>query len=294
MSVCFGAHISTSKGIVNAIKYCKNALKGDILQIFSQSPRSLKGPTKKTLSEAKKIKKELQKNNIKIVSHSPYTINLAKNIETHKYMVDCLIKDLEFVNSISGIGSVVHMGKSVNLSTNEALKNMMLNIKYILSKYNGKSKLIIETSCGQGSELLSKLEDIGTFYNEGVDNLKFTSDEKKRISFCIDTCHIFVAGYDMRDINCVENYFNLFDKLIGIDKLDLIHFNDSSKEFNSNVDRHANIGSGYIGNPDKGGNIEGLKRVYDYGKKFKIPMVLETENIEPYVELIKKNIWKFD
>ena len=80
MSVCFGAHISTSKCIVNAINYCKNTLKGDILQIFSQSPRSLKGPTKKTLSEAKKIKEELQKNNIKIVSHSPYTINLAKNI----------------------------------------------------------------------------------------------------------------------------------------------------------------------------------------------------------------------
>lgn len=292
MSVCFGAHVPVSKGIPNAISYCRDVLNGDILQIFCQSPRSLRGPSKKNLGEIEKIKESLKKNKMKIVSHSPYTINLAKSITTHKYMMDCLVKDLEFINKITGIGSVVHMGKSVDLSEQDALTNMMNNIKYVLSEYNGSSKLIIETSCGQGTELLSKLEDISIFYNKGVNGIKLTKSEKSKIGFCIDTCHVFVAGYDLRKSNDVDKYFNKFNELIGLDKLTLIHFNDSAKAFNSNVDRHANIGEGFISDNNKGGCIEGLQKVYEYGSKLSVPMVLETPDIFPYTNNIKNGIWK--
>ena len=291
MVVCFGAHVSTSKGIPNAIKYTKEILNGDILQIFSQSPRSLKGPSDKTIHDIPKIIDAIKTHNVKIVSHSPYMINLSKDISTHQYVMDCLLKDLQFINKVGGIGSVVHMGKSLKLSKDEALKNMILNIKYILSNYNGDAKLIIETSCGQGTELLSNLDDIGDFYNHGVDGTSFTEAEKKKIEFCIDTCHIFVAGYDMRSPKEVNSYFNKFNKIIGNNKLALIHFNDSAKKLGSNVDRHANIGEGYIGNPDLDGNIDGLKAVFKKASQLSIPMVLETPDIHPYVNNIKQDKW---
>ena len=183
------------------------------------------------------------------------------------------------------------MGKSLKLSKEEALKNMILNIKYILSKYDGDAKLIIETSCGQGTELLSDLDDIGDFYNHGINGTKFTDSEKNKIEFCIDTCHIFVAGYDMRSPKEVNSYFNKFNKIIGNNKLALIHFNDSAKKLGSNVDRHANIGEGYIGNPDLDGNIDGLKTVFKKASQLSVPMVLETPDIHPYVNNIKQDRW---
>ena len=291
MVVCFGAHVSTSKGIPNAIKYTREVLNGDILQIFSQSPRSLKGPSDKTINDIPKIIDAIKAHNVKIVSHSPYMINLSKDISTHQYVMDCLLKDLQFINKIGGIGSVVHMGKSLKLSKEEALKNMILNIKYILSNYDGDAKLIIETSCGQGTELLANLDDIGEFYNQGINGTSFTEAEKNKIEFCIDTCHIFVAGYDMRSPKEVNSYFSKFNKIIGNNKLALIHFNDSAKKLGSNVDRHANIGEGYIGNPDLDGNIDGLKAVFKKASQLSIPMVLETPDIHPYVSNIKQDKW---
>ena len=291
MVVCFGAHVSTSKGIPYAIKYTKEVLNGDILQIFSQSPRSLRGPSDKTIKDIPKIIDAIKTYNVKIVSHSPYMINLSKDISTHQYVMDCLLKDLQFIDKVGGIGSVVHMGKSLKLSKKDALKNMILNIKYILSKYNGNAKLIIETSCGQGTELLSDLDEIGEFYNHGINGVSFTESEKSKIEFCIDTCHIFVAGYDMRSPKIVNSYFSKFNKLIGNQNLALIHFNDSAKKLGSNVDRHANIGEGYIGNPDLDGNIDGLKAVFKKASQLSIPMVLETPDIHPYVSNIKQDKW---
>ena len=291
MVLCFGAHVSTSKGIPNAIKYTREVLNGDILQIFSQSPRSLKGPSDKTIKDIPKIIDAIKTHNVKIVSHSPYMINLSKDISTHQYVMDCLLKDLQFIDKVGGIGSVVHMGKSLKLSKEEALKNMILNIKYILSNYDGDAKLIIETSCGQGTELLANLDDIGDFYSHGINGTSFTEQEKSKIEFCIDTCHIFVAGYDMRSPKEVNSYFSKFNNIIGNNKLALIHFNDSAKKLGSNVDRHANIGGGYIGNSDLGGNIDGLKAVFKKASQLSIPMVLETPDIHPYVSNIKQDKW---
>ena len=280
MTVIFGAHISISKGLDKAVDQA-DKLKCGIMQIFSQSPQSFRGVSQKNIDRIDKAKEKLKKNNIKIVSHSPYLINLAKDPIKEKYIADALKNDLEFINKLNGIGSVVHMGKKIKLSTDTALNNMENNIKNILRQYKGKSKLILETSCGQGSELLFKIEDLGNFYN------RFSLSEKKRMGFCIDTCHVFVAGYDMRCPKKVDEFFGLFDKCIGLDNVVLIHFNDSDKKFGSHVDRHENIGEGFIGKKE-GGNIDGLKRVFEIAAKRSIPMTLETHNIEKDLKKVQK------
>ena len=283
MTILFGSHISISKGLVKSIDYA-NSLGCKVMQIFSQSPRSFKGVSQKNINAIDKANEKLKEHNMIIVSHSPYLINLAKDPKNEKYMADALVNDLDFINKLGGIGSVVHMGKYVNLSKEEGLNNMENNIKNVLERYNGDAKLILETSCGQGTELLHDIKELGKFYK------RFSSIEKKRIKFCIDTCHIFVAGYDMRSADCVDDFFSLFDKHIGINKVVLIHFNDSDKPYHSNVDRHDDIGNGYIGNKSKKGDIGGLKRVYEISKNNNIPMVLETHDIERDLKKVQK--WK--
>jgi len=93
--------------------------------------------------------------------------------------------------------------------------------------------------------------------------------ERKHIKFCIDTCHIWASGYDISNPSKVKIYFDSFDKLIGKDKIVCIHFNDSKTPLNSHVDRHADIGYGYI-------PIQGLKAVIQYAYKHQIPVILET------------------
>ena len=282
MSVIFGAHISISKGLVKAVDRA-NDLGCQVMQIFSQSPQSFRGISKKNIDAVDKARERLKHHGIQVVSHSPYLINLAKDPVKEKYVADALKRDLEFVNKLEGIGSVVHMGKSIKLSEKDALDNMEKNIKNILKEYKGKSKLILETSCGQGTELLFKIEDLGKFYQ------RFTNKEKERIGFCIDTCHVFVAGYDMRTASKVKEFMKLFDDSIGLDNLVLIHFNDSDKPFASHVDRHDDIGKGYIGKKE-GGSLSGLKEVFKTAKKLGVPMTLETHDIEGDLKNVQS--WK--
>ena len=282
MSVIFGAHISISKGLVKAVDRA-NELGCKVMQIFSQSPQSFRGISKKNIEAVDKARDRLKHHGIQVVSHSPYLINLAKDPVKEKYVADALKNDLEFANKLGAIGSVVHMGKSIKLSEKEALDNMEKNIKNILKEYKGKSKLILETSCGQGTELLFKIEDLGKFYQ------RFTNKEKERIGFCIDTCHVFVAGYDMRSAAKVKEFMKLFDKSIGLDNLVLIHFNDSDKPFASRVDRHEDIGKGFIGKKE-GGSLSGLKEVFKTAKKLGVPMTLETHDIEGDLKNVQR--WK--
>ena len=282
MSVIFGAHISISKGLVKAVDRA-NDLGCKVMQIFSQSPQSFRGISKKNIDAVDKARERLKHHGIQVVSHSPYLINLAKDPVKEKYVADALKRDLEFVNKLEGIGSVVHMGKSIKLSEKDALDNMEKNIKNILKEYKGKSKLILETSCGQGTELLFKIEDLGKFYQ------RFTNKEKERIGFCIDTCHVFVAGYDMRTASKVKEFMKLFDDSIGLDNLVLIHFNDSDKPFASHVDRHEDIGKGFIGKKE-GGSLSGLKEVFKTAKKLGVPMTLETHDIEGDLKNVQS--WK--
>ncbi len=128
-------------------------------------------------------------------------------------------------------------------------------------------KILLETSTGQGTEMCYKLEDLAHFYR------KFSSNDNKelksRIKLCIDTCHIFSAGYNIRDTNGVRNYLEAFDELIGIKYVRLIHLNDSRVDLGDKKDRHANIGKGYIG-------YTGLKLMFEYFKKLDVPIILET------------------
>ena len=281
MKFYYGSHVSTYKGIINSIKIMKS-LKGNFLQIFLSNPRGV-GMKRYSSKDIKIIKDILIKNKMKIVIHSPYILNFARPFNKNEWWIKSLIKEMKISSKFDSYGSVIHLGKKncnikgikKKLCEKKAYDNMYKSIKYILKNTPNNSRIIIETSTGQGSELGYKLDDFAKFYKRFKNN--------KRVKICIDTCHIFVAGYDIRTKNKVLNFFKLVNDKLGLDNIVLIHLNDSKKELGSRIDRHESLGEGYIG-------LKGLKHVIKISKKLNIPIILETpKNHKQEIEIIRKN-----
>lgn len=282
----FGGHISIKNGIVSAIDEI-NEIGGNLIQIFLSNPISAKfsiDSKKYSSTQVALIKQKLSDTNSKIVVHLPYIINLAKPIPKGEcWWISLICNQLIVSDLINSIGCVVHVGKYLDLTVSDAIDNMFNAFKIIIEFIKSKNLntfIILETAAGQGTELITtknnSLEEFAAFYN------KFTEDDKRYIRICVDTCHIFAAGYDIRKEEQVKKFFDDFHELIGIKYLTLIHLNDSKGCCGSCVDRHENLGFGKIGQT-------GLRHVIRYAIYYKIPIVLETpSNYQDEIELIKE------
>jgi deoxyribonuclease-4 len=270
----YGAHVSIRDGIPDGIEYINN-LGGNMIQIFISNPLSSRGTivkTKYTDDRIVLIHEKLTSTDSKIVIHLPYVINLSKplpeNIKECKW-INIICEHLVVSELIESIGCVIHVGKYLDLTQTDGLDNMynrLIAVIDFMRERNMRTKIILETSSGQGTELLrtnGTLNDLAEFYN------RFTSDQKRYIKLCVDTCHIFVAGYDIRGKRQVKQFFDEFSEKIGLEHMALIHLNDSKASCGSRLDRHENIGEGRIG-------LEGLDHIIRYGLYYRIPMILET------------------
>jgi deoxyribonuclease-4 len=169
------------------------------------------------------------------------------------------------------LGVVVHLGKNVEkngISDDQAKTNYAYGIDHVLQKIDGGT-VIIETCASQGKEIGGKMKDLKDIY----DRIK----DKSRIKFCIDTCHIWSAGYDIGTKKGSKKFLESFNKLFGYASISCIHFNNSMNDLGSHIDRHANLEHGKIG-------IEGLEEFAKIINKHKIPIILETPNIIPFEE----------
>lgn len=170
------------------------------------------------------------------------------------------------------LGAVIHPGSNPNRA--EGLKNIANTINDIFETYTGPANLLLESSAGQGSTLPVTLEEINNIYNY----LSQKSQEKTKL--VIDTCHVHAAGYNLSTKESVEDFLNEFDKKVGLEKVALIHLNDSKKECGSKIDRHENIGKGTIG-------LEGFSTFLKDQRIIDLPKILETP-VENYMD------WKKD
>jgi deoxyribonuclease-4 len=217
----------------------------------------------------KAFSKKIKKENIKCIVHGSYTINLAQDWDEYSLHIRQFIQEIKFANLCGAIGIIIHMGKYLDKPIEHAINNMYSSLLYVnnqTKKYNN-IKILLETPASQGTELFYKLEDLANFYNKFRNHRNI--DIKERIKICIDTCHIFASGYDIRTKEKIDKYLKELDDKIEIKNILLIHLNDSKTELGSRVDRHANIGKGYIGE-------EGLKYFAKYFINKKINIVLET------------------
>lgn len=273
MSLIIGSHVSYKSNnqlvgsTCEAISYGANTF-----MFYTGAPQNTKrGEINTELTkEAQKLMKD---NNIdinKVIIHAPYIVNLA-NPNNFNFSVSFLKQELERCNILGIKYMVLHPGSAVNVSRSEALDNISKGLNLILDN-DYDVKILLETMAGKGNEIGKDFYELKQIIDK-VEN-------KNKIGVCLDTCHLNDAGYD---INNFDNILDIFDKIIGIDKIGCIHINDSMNPINSHKDRHENIGFGTIGF-DNLINIIYNKRLED------IPKILET----PYVtkdELSKEKIY---
>lgn len=206
------------------------------IQMFLRSNRSGKasGIKEADLVSAGELIKGL---GLKYYTHAIYLINMCtpnageyeKDIKWYRELLQF---DLKTTHNLGGRGVVVHTGtrnirNKLTLTDEEALNNMETFVRSVLPDASEQCPLLLETPVGEGLEICWQLEELVKFYN------RFTLEEKKRVKICLDTCHVYVAGYDPLD------YLERWTKYCSVDSIALIHFNDSEKPMGSHVDRHS-------------------------------------------------------
>jgi deoxyribonuclease-4 len=198
-----------------------------------------------------------------VVAHAAYLINLcASHPETLKKSRAALIDELERCETLEILGLIVHPGAHVGAGEADGIKRIVESLNLIHETTPGFRTLsILETTAGQGSSLGHRFEQLHAM----IDAL----EEPGRVAVCLDTCHVFAAGYDISTPAGWESTFRMFDDLIGLERLAAIHVNDSMRERGSRVDRHAHIGKGMIG-------LEAFRMLMNDPRLIEVPKILET------------------
>jgi len=270
-----GAHVSISGGVYKAPARGKE-IGCDSIQIFTKNQRQWTAPPL-SLKDAELFKEEMKKNAIQVaIGHSSYLINIGSpKDELRKKSIDSLVIELKRSEKLGLRALVFHPGSHLGIGETEGLKLIAESLNTVLSRVTLRNTMVLlETTAGQGTNLGYKFEHL-------ADIIDMIEIQKNMVGVCFDTCHAFSAGYDIRTVDAYNKTMDLFDEIIGFDKLKAFHLNDSKFDLGSRKDRHEHIGKGFIG-------LEGFKAIVN-DKRFKtLPMVLETPGGETgYKENLK-------
>lgn len=255
-----GCHVSIAGGIQNAPERAHD-LGCETMQIFTRPPQGGKAP-----NLTNEVCKEFKISNLKfqikeIVVHTPYYINFASANNRIRYgSVSVVREELERASLLGAKYVMTHLGSAGKLSESEATEKSAEMLKKTLDGYNGTAELLIENSAGSG-------RIIGATFSQIAGIIKKTN-HPKLTGTCLDTQHSFASGYDWKDF---EKTLKKIDSEIGIDKIKLIHANDSQSDLGSKKDRHDHISQGKIG-------LEAFQKIVSFAKEKNIDMICETEH----------------
>lgn len=263
-----GAHVSIEGGIFKApLRAKKNGC--ECFQIFSRSPHG-GSYIPLTPTEIKKFQANIQKTQLKeYYIHAPYFINLASSSNRIKYgSISALKKELERGSQIKAQYMMTHLGSAKDLGSKKAIQETIDSLKKVLECYKGSTQFLIEIAAGAGNIIGDNFQEIGEIIR------KLAKKISQPIGVCFDTAHAFESGYDLRTQEAIDKTLKEFDKYIGLEKLKLIHGNDSLTDLNSHVDRHYHIGKGKIG-------LEAFKILVNHPKLKKLNLIIETPFKKP-------------
>ncbi|MFN8221179.1 MAG: deoxyribonuclease IV [Fimbriimonadales bacterium] len=274
-----GAHMPIKGGIGNALRRGKE-IGCTAVQVFTSSPRQWYAPEVSAEQVADFKKAQAETGIDHVVSHDTYLINLcAPTPEIREKSIASLKKELGRCGAY-GIPCVVsHIGSLKDQNEGEALLAAAEGMKEVLADTPESVMLLMETTAGQGSSLNARFEQMAML-------LELTGGHK-RIGVCLDTCHVFAAGYDIRTPEAFAATFAEFDRVVGMDRLKAIHVNDSQKGLGSRVDRHAHIGEGEIG-------IEAFRCLVNDPRLAEIPMTLETPDADEMHKVNLDRLWALE
>lgn len=272
----FGAHESIAGGVFNAISRGQTAT-CDTIQMFNKSNAQWKA---KALSadEIDKYFALIEETGITVAcSHSSYLINLASPDKAlNKKSMLALKEEVERCNVLKIPNLVFHPGAHVGSGLENGITSIADNINRIFDSIKDNTvTLCLETTAGQGSTIGVTFEELAAIMAQ--------VEDKEHVGVCVDSCHIFAAGYPISDPKEYKQTMKQFEDVIGLDKLRVFHLNDSKKEFGSRRDRHEHIGKGFIG-------LEGFRNIVNDKRLKHIPMVLETpkgDDLQEDIENLK-------
>jgi deoxyribonuclease-4 len=257
-----GCHLSIAGGYYKAVEAAA-ALRMDCVQIFTKNNNQWKGKTL-SLEDVAVFRDAVERTGIRMpCGHDSYLINLASPTESlWRQSLEAFVVEIERAEALGLVGLVIHPGCRVESSEEEGLRRIILAIDEALMRTPlAKVQIWLETTAGQGSSLGHRFEHLRAI----LDGVK----ESHRLGVCIDSCHIFAAGYPLSAPEDYRATLGQFDAIVGLDRVRAFHLNDSKRDLGSRVDRHEHIGKGRLGR-------EAFRNILTDPRLAALPMYLET------------------
>lgn len=274
-----GAHVPTSGGMAKRSIAYAQTIKAEAIQVFASNPRGWAMPeANRTADEDFRAKSsELD---IATYVHAPYLINLGSpTLETYQKSLMSTQYSLQRGADIGALGVVIHTGSAVDVShVATAWKQIHDGMMPILEALaDDAPPLLLEPTAGQGQSLVKRVEDLANYF-EALEN-------HPKVGICLDTCHVFAAGHDIKKKGGMTQTLDLLVSVVGAGRLQLIHANDSMDICGALKDRHQNLGDGEIG-------LDPFRELLAHPAVKNVPLILETPGQEPEhgkeVALLKK------
>ncbi|MEY3094266.1 MAG: hypothetical protein RLZZ317_769 [Actinomycetota bacterium] len=263
-----GAHVPTSGGMAKrSIEYA-TTIKAEAIQVFASNPRGWAMPEPNPEADAA-FRSKAEALDIETYVHAPFLINLGSPTEgTYKNSLASTAYSLRRGRDIGALGVVIHTGSAVDEShIKKAWKQIHDGMMPILSALKDDDPwLLLEPTAGQGQSLVRKLDDL-TQYFEAL-------EWHPKVGVCLDTCHVFAAGHDIKSKGGMKSTIDLLVDVVGQERIQLIHANDSMDVLGSLKDRHENLGKGEIG-------VKPFEELIAHPAIANAPLILETPGEEP-------------
>ena len=257
-----GAHVSTAGGLATAFAR-GSALGCEALQIFVKSPSQWRAKPLSELDAGVYRSAHEAAARPPVVAHSAYLINLAAaSAELLERSRAALADELERAARLGLDGVVVHPGAHLGAGIESGLDAIAASLDALLAGLPAAGpRVLLELTAGQGTVLGHSLEQLAA--------IRERSARSERLAYCLDTCHAFAGGYELGTATAVEEFLGQVDRVLGLERVECVHFNDSAHPLGSRKDRHANLGEGRIG-------LDGFRRLLAEPRLARVPMILET------------------
>lgn len=260
-----GAHVSVAGGLPKGIDRALE-LGAETIQFFLSPPQTWRFNPPKPEDCAAFVKRRAEAGLGPVYLHAIYLINLAGPDQTIlARSIESLVQYLQVGARIGAEGVIVHLGSARGRPLAEAKAQVAAAIRQVLREAPVGPALVLEQSAGMGESVGHRFEDLA--------DIIAAADGPDRVKICLDTAHLFAAGYPVADPDGLRQTLDEFDRLIGLDRLVVIHANDSKVPFNSGVDRHENIGDGHIG-------LKGFKTILAEPRLRDLPFILEVPGLD--------------
>jgi deoxyribonuclease-4 len=234
-----GAHVSSAGGIDTAIDRIE-AIGGDCVQVFTQSPRMWRPTDHKPETVERFRARRVEAGIGGVVCHALYLVNLATPDETiYRKSIDTMAATVDAAVALGADGVIFHVGSHLGAGFEGGLDRTCDALTEVLEHCRDDTWLLMENSAGAGGTIGRSLDELHTLFER--------LDRHPRLGLCLDSCHLYVSGYDVTKPKEVDALVHELDERIGLDRLRALHVNDARDPLGSNRDRHANILEGELG-----------------------------------------------